>query len=332
MIAADANKSNSITTYDIVELRKLILGIYDELPNNTSWRFVDEDYSFPDPTNPFTVQWPETKSVADIQSSQMDDDFVAVKIGDVNSTAIANSFMQSDDRSNGTLLFDVSPTPTLPNREGARYEVAAGEEIAVTFKAAEQVLGYQFTLALTNLEVLDIVPGAEMNAGNFGVFEHAITTSFDGKTTGEFTVKFRAKTAGNLSNMIAVSSRITKAEAYRISNIEQGISNTEVALRFNKGNNPDNATIVTIPFELYQNTPNPWENRTVIGFHLPEAGAATLSIFDETGKLLYSRKGEFAKGYNAFTVERSQVNAAGVMYYEVETATGNGAMKMIQGN
>ncbi|MBK8425771.1 MAG: hypothetical protein IPL27_07220 [Lewinellaceae bacterium] len=52
MIAADANRSGSITSFDIVEFRKLILGIYDELPNNTSWRFVDKTYSFPNPANP----------------------------------------------------------------------------------------------------------------------------------------------------------------------------------------------------------------------------------------------------------------------------------------
>ncbi len=53
MIAADANKSGSITTSDIVELRNLILGVYTEFPNNTSWRFLDTNFTFPDPANPF---------------------------------------------------------------------------------------------------------------------------------------------------------------------------------------------------------------------------------------------------------------------------------------
>ncbi len=52
MIAADANRSGSITSFDIVEFRKLILGIYDELPNNTSWRFVDKSYFVPEPIQP----------------------------------------------------------------------------------------------------------------------------------------------------------------------------------------------------------------------------------------------------------------------------------------
>ncbi|MBK8556045.1 MAG: T9SS type A sorting domain-containing protein [Lewinellaceae bacterium] len=77
-----------------------------------------------------------------------------------------------------------------------------------------------------------------------------------------------------------------------------------MALRFN------GTTIAGVGFEVYQNTPNPWENNTVIGFNLPEAAAATLTIYDETGRQLYSRKGEFAKGYNAFTLNRAQVNAS----------------------
>lgn len=68
LIAADANNSGSVTTFDIVELRKLILGIYQQLPNNSSWRFVP-DYCFKDPafaeafydptswSNPFDAVW-----------------------------------------------------------------------------------------------------------------------------------------------------------------------------------------------------------------------------------------------------------------------------------
>ncbi|MBK8555550.1 MAG: hypothetical protein IPL65_07155 [Lewinellaceae bacterium] len=309
MIAADANKSNSITTFDIVELRKLILGIYNELPLNTSWRFVDKDYAFPDQTNPWLGgQFPETISGADIQANQVGDDFVAVKIGDVNGTAIANSFMSADDRTNGALLFDVKDR-----------DVSAGEVFEVTFKAAEQVQGYQFTLNLGGLEVLDIVPGAEMAENNFGIFTDAITTSFDGKAVGTFTVKFRAAKAGTLSQMIGVSSRITRAESYSSDD-----KRMDVALRFN------GAAIAGVGFELYQNVPNPWENTTVIGFHLPSDSEATLTIYDETGRMLYRQEGDFAKGYNAFTVQRAQVNASGMLYYKVETASDSGVMKMIQ--
>ncbi len=307
MIAADANKSNSITTFDIVELRKLILGIYTELPNNTSWRFVDKSYNFANPNNPFTAQFPEFKSVADVQASQMNDDFVSLKVGDVNGSAIANSLMSADDRTVGTLLFDVEDR-----------QVKAGEEFTVNFTATEQVLGYQFTMNLKGLEVVDIVPGAGMDVSNFGLFNDAITTSFDGKDKGAFALKFRAKTSGQLSNMLGVSSRITKAEAYK------NDVRLDVAFRFN------GSTIAGVGFELYQNTPNPFINKTMIGFHLPEATEATITIFDEAGRMIFTQTGDFGKGYNAVTLDREMVNTTGLLYYKLETATDSATKKMIQ--
>ena len=134
-----------ITTFDVVELRKLILGIYDELPNNKSWRFVDRAYTFPNPSNPFASAFPESKTVANMLASQMGENFVGVKIGDVNGTAAANNLMKVDDRTTGTVLFDVE-----------ERAVKAGETFEVKFRSADRVPGYQFTLAHAGLEVLAI--------------------------------------------------------------------------------------------------------------------------------------------------------------------------------
>jgi hypothetical protein len=86
-------------------------------------------------------------------------------------------------------------------------------------------------------------------------------------------------------------------------------------------------------FELYQNTPNPWVNKTQIGFHLPEATTATLTIYDVTGRTLYTTKGDFAKGYNFFSIDRSVIGSASSaagMYYKVETSTDSGVKQMIE--
>jgi hypothetical protein len=315
MIAADANKSNSITTFDIVEIRKLILGIYSELPNNTSWRFVDQDYVFPVPDNPWSAQFPETKSVLNALTHQLDDDFVGVKIGDVNNSVIPNSLISSDDRSNGTLLFDADDR-----------EVKAGEEFSVTFKAAERVQGWQFTLNLTGLEVADIVDNNYATKANFGIFGDALTTSVDVPTVstanGEFTVKFRATQSGRLSKMLGVSSRITRAEAYSLES-----SRMDVALRFRSAGG---TTISQVGFELYQNQPNPFINYTVIGFHLPEAAEAVLTIHDETGRQVFRQKGKFAKGYNAIQVDRELLNTTGLLYYTLQADKHTATKKMIQ--
>ncbi len=319
MIAADANMSGSITTFDIVELRKLILGIYTELPDNDSWRFVDKSFVFPNPANPFQTAFPENKTVAGIQANAMEDNFVAVKIGDVNSTAIANSLMTVEERTSGTLLFDVEDR-----------SVKSGDVFEVKFKATEKVAGYQFTLNYNDLELVDLVPGPGMKSDNFAMFvaDNAITTSYNGAQQGEFTLKFKAKKAGDLNKMIGVSSRITKAESYQANqSAAQPITRLEVALRFNS---KEGSTISGVGFELYQNQPNPFVNRTLVGFHLPEAATATLSVFDQSGRMVFRQKGDFPKGYNSIALEKALLNTSGALYYTLETATDSATKTMIQ--
>jgi hypothetical protein len=41
--------------------------------------------------------------------------------------------------------------------------------------------------------------------------------------------------------------------------------------------------------------PNPFVNKTQIGFYLPEATEATLTIFDETGRTLFTQTGDFGQ-------------------------------------
>jgi hypothetical protein len=306
MIAADANKSGSITTFDIVEIRKLILGIYTELPNNTSWRFVDKAYVFPTPNNPFQPWFPESISIVDALSHQMGKDFVGVKIGDVNGSAVANATMQAEERTASTAIFDIEDR-----------DVKAGEEFEVTFKAAEKLKGFQFTATLAGLKAVGIVNAENVNESNFNLLpQNAMAVSIDGAQ--EFTVRFRAEQSGKLSEMLGVSGAITRAEAYG------DAGRMGVAFRF------DGKTIAGVGFELYQNQPNPFVNRTFIGFFLPEAAEATLSVFDETGRVVYQQKGQFAKGENTIALDRALINTTGMLYYKLETATDSATKKMIQ--
>jgi len=314
MIAADANKSGSITTFDIVEIRKLILGIYTALPNNTSWRFVDKSFSFPNANNPFQTQFPEMISVADALANQIDEDFAGVKIGDVNGTAVANATMQAEERTAGTAIFD------LEDRD-----VKAGETFDVTFKSAQALKGFQFTATLNGLKAEGTVNAENVTEGNFNLAPaNAMAVSIDGAQ--EFTVRFRAEKAGKLSEMLGVSGSITRAEAYPASAEATAGKAGRLGVAFRFGGK----TISGVGFELYQNQPNPFVNKTFIGFFLPEAAEATLSIYDETGRVVYQQKGQFAKGENTIALDRALINTTGMLYYKLETATDSATKKMIQ--
>jgi hypothetical protein len=173
------------------------------------------------------------------------------------------------------------------------------------------------TLNLNGLSVAGIVKSDVVNENNFGIFADALTVSVDGSET--FTVTFKAEKAGKLSEMVGVSSRITKAEGYSLTD-----GRMDVALRFN-GN-----TIAGVGFELYQNQPNPFVNKTMVGFHLPEAATATLTVFDAAGRVVFTQKGDFAKGYNAISLDRALMNTTGVLYYTLTNGTETATKQMIQ--
>lgn len=81
ILAADVNGSGSVTTIDLVLIRKVILFIDPTFPNTPSWNFATTDY---DPaTSSGTVGG---ATIDDLQADEVID-FIAVKIGDVNGSA-----------------------------------------------------------------------------------------------------------------------------------------------------------------------------------------------------------------------------------------------------
>jgi len=325
MIAADINRSNSITTFDIVEARKMILGIYNTFPNNSSWRFVDQSFLFPNPTNPFQTAFSENIIIPSLNANTPKPNFFAIKTGDVNGNAIPSGAIAPEDRTNATLLF------TAENRA-----VKAGETFTLRLNAHEQVQAYQFTLHFQNLSLLNVQPlSKDMNLGNFGVFEQALTTSYNGAETGAFDLTFRAQADGNISDFLYLSDEITPSAAY------QQDQRMEIGLQFN---GPTAGTTADFDFTLFQNQPNPFESQTKIGFFLPskasskedlpaEASAkgVTLKIFDLIGNLLYTQQAQFQPGYQQFNLNSADlpINNTALLLYQVETVFGSSMKKML---
>ena len=308
-IAADINNDGKISTADMVELRKLILFINDNFTSNTSWKMVDKAYTFTTST-PEKETYPLNVTIAPLQTAASAN-FVGVKIGDVNGSAKANNLVgDATERSAGTLVFDVQDA-----------NMKAGETRTVEFKAQDikDINAYQFTMNF-NTEALEVVSVAGLNENNFGLSllnQGAITLSNDAAAADQvIAVTFKAKQAVQLSNALSVGSNFTSAEAYTVNG-----DKFDVALSFN-------GTIAG-NFQLLQNQPNPFNGKTVIGFVLPEASNATLTIFDATGRTLKVVKGDFAKGYNEVVVEKSELNTVGILSYRLTSDKFSATKQMI---
>lgn len=305
IIAADANKNGTVTSFDIVEFRKLILGIYSDLPANESWRFVDASFVFPNPQNPFQTPFPEKLAFTNTQTDSKDNNFISIKVGDVNGSVIPNDLVVNDDRSVGMLLFDVQ------NRW-----VKADEVFEVKLSPAETVEGYQFTLNIADLEIIDII-GLEPQY--YAVIGEAAVFSVDGvPAQTPVALRFRAKISGQLSDLMQVSGQIARAEAYNEKN-----ERLDVAFRYN------GHTVSRVGFEVYQNVPNPFVGKTQIGFHLPEVGDVILLVTNESGGVVYRHQGKYEAGYNSIVLDLPQVLGNGVYFYSVQFGNQIATRKML---
>lgn len=325
LIAADVDRSGHISTLDLIRLRRLILHIDEEFPNgNKSWRFIDADYRFPDPKNPFIAYFPEIFNINDLDYDEMHADFIGVKVGDVNQSTRPNNLVGIEDRSTqGEMLLQ---TISQTVREDETFSVH------FTAKDMRDMLGFQFTLQFNTdfLEFVHLKEGSipAMGEDNFGMkyLEQGFITSSwnelepvkisDKETL--FTLEFRAKAAGKIDDWLAMSSRLTIPEAYTKDGDQRNLRLEFISPDLGKEQ-----------FELHQNKPNPFDSQTTISFNMPQDDIAKLSIYDMAGKVIFEQEELFQQGYNEIVVRRDQLPSTGIFYYSVETANKKETKKMI---
>jgi hypothetical protein len=280
---------------------------------------VDQEYVFPEPTNPWQEAFPELISVNNISTIINDADFVAVKIGDVNGNAQANA-LSSDDR-----ILEESLQLEIENadlRQGNVYT------IAVTAGNAAGMNGFQGTLQLNDLELMNL-EHARTTAANFGLqsAENGFVTMSWNQAEGDpalaptevlFSLVVRALTDQRLSDGLQISSRYTVAEAYRADALH------DLGLQFVESAWP------RAEFALYQNTPNPFQGESLIGFYLPEALEATLTVQDVSGRVILLLKKDCIEGYHDFKLTKQQLQGySGVLTYTLRAGDYQASKSMI---
>ena len=133
-----------------------------------------------------------------------------------------------------------------------------------------------------------------------------------------FTIVVKARNETHLRDVISLNHRVTRSEAYQVSGALY-----DVALEFGSSRSMEEG------FALYQNRPNPYKGETVIGFNLPEATTATMTIYNVTGKLIKRIEGDFNAGYNEVRVSSLELGTTGVLYYQLDTDRYTATKKMI---
>ncbi len=303
-IAADVNSDESISALDVLNLRKVILGLSESFPNNNIWNFVNKEYRFFDESNPLSENYMSTYQISPLEDDMVVD-FLAVKTGDVNYSANINGFINPELRSSKVLSLDVQEN--ILDQNLVELEVRADNPILLD--------GYQFTMNFDNKKLiykgLQLDRNSNVTTDNFGIHadKGAITVSWHESEARQiaagqllFTIEF-TKSGGAVNfDKTRISSAITAAEAYydnEIISIEQ--ADVELA--------GENALV------LYQNSPNPFHDKTRIDFDLPVSGKVSLRIHTYTGKVIIDQTGTYNSGKNSIELSKDELSSAGVLYY-----------------
>jgi hypothetical protein len=323
MLAADINNDRRINAEDILMLRQVIMNRKFNFDNNSSWRFVDAAYQFEDANNPFLEnQLPGSVNINNAQQGVKDVNFVAIKVGDINNSAVTRNLNSTEERGLSSVNFVV---------EDAQFKAGQVIEVPVRLSDLKDVTAFQFTMNY-NAEAMTLI-GAEAGAIALNNNQIAVLDADQGVVTAGwgniesiaiqenevlFTLLFSTEREGSISQSLTVNSNATRALIYDGSEKEFGLG---VEFR--------STTAIAGGMELRQNIPNPFTQETMISFVLPESIQGTFTVYDLSGKVVYTRTNVFNEGENQMILKRTDIGSTGVYYYELRTNKGSMTKKMV---
>jgi len=316
IIAADVDNNGRVSAADLSTLRKAILGITAQFPSGQrSWRFVTSINPYVSNINPFPFN--EIYAYSKLSDGKIGQNFLPIKIGDINESATYNANeVKAQTRSNTTLALNYE---VVTNKNG---------ETEVQFHADgfEKISGFQYTLGFNpnELQLVRTESGELIiNESNFGMnllSSGKLSTSWnddESKTISADKVLFKLIFRGSSEVNLSLNSEVTHIEAF-----DDQFRVMNVTLRQKSSNS-------FAEVKMYQNTPNPFVDMTSITFELPKAADVKLTFTDVNGRLLKSIQDNYDAGAHNVRLHKSELGSTGVIIYHIESLGQKISKKMI---
>ena len=309
-IAADINNDGKISAFDLVELRKVLLGKSESFLNNESWTFVYDGQNLDD----IFLYGDEMLRRYHIPALEgtMDIDFEGIKIGDVSGDAIGHSAGIAGGRSYSNVKL------------GYAIE-QVGNQTYVKIFAQEDVniSGLQAELAWTNGQQIDRIEGGKLtiNDDQFHIIDNERNLRISNTERSAINVKKGDELFKLVLNENTVVD-LSLVESWMIAQVytsegTKGIQLEKVA---------SDTGILTI----MQNRPNPWSTSTSIAVQIPEAGEAVLRVYDMHSRVIMTESRKVQKGTTTFEIDNTKIQESGMYFYEVEIAGQRAHHKMLR--
>lgn len=334
MIAADANKSGSITTFDIVDYRKLIMGVYPKLPYNQSWRFVDKGFVFPDQLNPFKTVFPENHS--EPTAGNLDGDtlhFIGMKTGDVDGDAAKKG------KYSGPITVDsmamILPDTLLPGGLNellipvyVKAPIGSVRMLQLEFRPTDpavKIVGMASgTVALTNDETYHVSPNG---SGRVALGAGSSSLNIQDKAAFYLRLQVQSLEPILLKNALSISS--TAIPCFSSARTASGTYKSyRLVLRFGSTSSIFSPTANTL--RATPATPNPFTDKALVQIELTETTSVLLEVFGLDGRLRWSEEQTLPAGLQELTIPAAAVSPGGMALYRVRAGAGVATGKLMR--
>jgi hypothetical protein len=305
-LSADVNNSKSITSSDIVEIRRLILGAIDTFSKVRSWRFLPEGHLFANPNNPFAGALPDSIVYPMLSGHQLATNFTAMKMGDVDGNA--------------------NVTDTRGGNEEVPVEIRDGKfaegeliELPITLRNWHTwnafQLGLEFDAEYLRLD--SILYPKSVLLGAFHTYQSAnhLAISWDEALQKPLesdsvlvVLRLRSLKAGVLSESMSLcDGKKMQSEAYRLDQV--GSANLRLVFSPSANATPSPA------LEVHSPAPNPFSERVALSCTTKFAGLAQLTITDPLGQVISIEPWQLHKGLNSKVLDMTVFPHTGVWFY-----------------
>ncbi len=307
MLAADVNKSQSITIADLIMLQQIILGNKEKPGNDESWLFVDGAYQFTDPTQPFIADVPDSYFI-----NELNDDlflnFVGVKYGDVDGSVLG----QSENRNLSRLTLEVTNQIVL---KGQSIQIPIYTSQAIDLRG----LHLEFNAKALRIDQLS---SNQISIDNAYYSQHDKTTISipiaEGVQLSEesplFTLHVTATKTIEVKDAIQL---INVAEAYSsaaLQELDVELSILDPVQRF----------------MIQDIRPNPWYDFTSIQYADSKDGEATIHITDTQGLVMYATTQPYKAGQHQLKISKDILPHPGVYFIHIGNGKTTVTEKMIK--
>lgn len=298
-VAADVNGSGTITTMDVVKLRRLILRLDQDFGELAPWRFIDSNFDMENGSLAHLPEFPEERYLEAVVASMSSIDFKGVKLGDVNFSASVNFGDETEERNKETLNVliekDIQDDYTIVRFQTKDFNQMAAFQFTLNFPTADYDFVKMETAQLPNFNMDNLGLNFQEEGKLTIAWQDVEAVTLEDHST-LFQLKFKHNKTVHSKDILSISSDITPAMAFKTNGETLQVAGQTV-----------NLSTSTESIQL-ENFPNPFHDQTTVRFSLEKDSPADLRILNSTGEVVKVIQGTFSRGYNELTVSKDDLN------------------------